>query len=88
MVLSGRVRPLNSCLSHVSHGVCQVGSVLPLPAFFQRSLHSFLYQYSSLFIWFGRLPGYAHAGVPVVGSLPGSLLRTLLSPGLTGPLSV
>jgi len=58
MVLSGRVRPLNSCLLHVSHGVCQVGSVLPLPAFSQRSLHSFLYQYSSLWrlVWAVALP--------------------------------
>ena len=54
MVLSGRVRPLNSCLPHVSHGVCQVGSVLPLPSFSQRSLRSFLYQ--ACCVWFGRLP--------------------------------
>jgi hypothetical protein len=55
MVLSGRVRPWNSCLPHVSHGVRHVGWVLPLPAFSQRSLHSFLYQDSSLSLVFPRL---------------------------------
>src|SRR5438045_4390884 len=39
MVLPGRVRPSKSCLPRVSHGVCHVGSVFPLPAFSQRSLH-------------------------------------------------
>ena len=48
MVLSGRVRSSNSCLPHVPHGVHHVCSVLSLPAFSQRSLHSFLYQCSSL----------------------------------------
>ena len=55
MVLSGRVRLSNSCLPHVSHSVRHVGSVLHLPAFSQRSLHSFLYHDSSLSLVFPRL---------------------------------
>jgi hypothetical protein len=55
MVLYARVRPSKSCLPHVSHGVRRVGSVFPLPAFSQRSLHSFLYQCSSLLSFLLRL---------------------------------
>jgi len=70
MVLSGRVKPLNSCLPHISHVVCQVGSVLPLP--------TFSYQYSSLLCLVWAASCHAHAGVPVVGLLPGLNYRVLV----------
>lgn len=67
-VLSGRVSPSKSCLPHVSHGVCHVGSVLHLPpspnALSTASWTRTPVCRSSFCVRFGPWPSHPPAGVP------------------------